>query len=83
MPFSDRVNYQSIVQQMWNALYDLNVEPDFVPAGAGGLSPYKLLLVPPLYSVSDAALRQLTDYVRAGGHVVMAFKSGFTDEYST
>jgi beta-galactosidase len=83
MPFSDRVNYQTVLSQMWNALYDLNVEADFVQAGDGDVSRYKLLMVPPLYSVSDAVLRQIAEYVKAGGHVVMAFKSGFTDEYST
>lgn len=82
MPFSDRVGYMTIAWQMYSALYDLNVEADFVPAG-GALSAYKLLLVPPLYTASDRELQQLSDYVRDGGHVVMAFKSGFTNEYST
>jgi len=83
MPFSDRVDYQTILRQMWNALYDLNVEPDFVPAGRSDLTRYKLLVVPPLYSASDEVLQQICDYVKGGGHVVMAFKSGFTDQYST
>jgi beta-galactosidase len=83
MPFSDRVNYQTIVSQMWNALYDLNVEPDFVRAGDASLSRYRLLLVPPLYSASDGVLRTISDFVKSGGHVVMAFKSGFTNQYST
>src|SRR5438067_13419009 len=82
MPFSDRVNYMTILTQMYNALYELNVEPDFVLAGDADLSPYKVLLVPPLYSASDEVLRQIADYVKNGGHVVMAFKSGFTDQYS-
>jgi len=47
------------------------------------LSRYKVLLVPPLYSASDEVLRQIADYVKNGGSVVMAFKSGFTDQYST
>lgn len=83
MPFSDRVNYQTVVSQMWNALYDLNVEPDFVQAGDPALARYKVVLVPPLYSASDEVLRQLSEYVKGGGHVVMSFKSGFTDQYST
>ena len=83
MPFSDYTDYQSILQQMWNALYDLNVEPDIVPPGDAALARYKVVLVPPLYSASDAVLDQLSAYVKAGGHVVMAFKSGFTDQYST
>ena len=83
MPFSDRTSYMSLFRQMWNALYDLNVEPDIVQAGDPGLQRYSVLLVPPLYSASDQVLGQVSDYVKGGGHVVMAFKSGFTDEHST
>jgi beta-galactosidase len=83
MPVSDTVNYMTVLRQMYAALYDLNVEPDFVQAGVPSLSQYKVLLVPPLYSASDTVLRQLSDYVKDGGQVVMAFKSGFTDEHST
>ncbi len=68
---------------MYNALYDLNIEPDFVQAGDPNLARYKVLLVPPLYSASDETLQQLVKYVQDGGHVVMSFKSGFTDEHST
>jgi len=83
MPVSDTVNYMTVLRQMYNALYDLNVETDFVQAGDSNLSRYKLLLIPPLYSASDAVLQQISDYVKNGGHVVMAFKSAFTDEHST
>ena len=83
MPVSDTVNYMTVLRQMYDALYDLNMETDFVQAGDTNLSRYKVLLVPPLYSASDRVLQQISDYVRNGGHVVMAFKSGFTDEHST
>ena len=83
MPFSDRVNYMTVLQQMYNALYDLNVEADFVQAGDPNMSRYKVLLIPPLYSASDQVLQQISDYVKNGGHVVMSFKSGFTNEFST
>jgi len=83
MPVSDHVNYITVLRQMYDALYDLNVEPDFVQAGDPNLSRYKVLLVPPLYSASDRGLQQISDYVKNGGQVVMAFKSGFTNEYST
>jgi beta-galactosidase len=83
MPVSDHVNYSTVLRQMYDALYDLNVEPDFVQAGDPDLSHYKVLLAPPLYSASDQVLQQIGDYVKNGGHVVMAFKSGFTNEYST
>jgi beta-galactosidase len=83
MPVSDHVNYITVLRQMYDALYDLNVEPDFVQAGDPNLSRYKVLLIPSLYSASDRVLQQISDYVKSGSHVVMAFKSGFTDEYST
>jgi beta-galactosidase len=83
MPVSDSVDYRTVLRQMYNALYDLNVEPDFVPAGDPNLARYKVLLVPPLYSASDEALQQISDYIKSGGQVVMAFKSGFTNQYST
>jgi beta-galactosidase len=83
MPVSDFVDYMIVLRQMYNALYDLNVEPDFVPAGDPNLVRYKVLLVPPLYSASDEVLQQISDYVKSGGQVVMAFKSGFTNQYST
>ena len=83
MPFSDNVNYMTVLRQMYDALYDLNIEPDFVQAGDRDLARYKVLLVPPLYSASDQVLQQISDYVRNGGRVVMSFKTGFTDEHST
>ena len=83
MPFSDHTDYMTVLQQMYGALYELNVEPDFVVAGDANLSRYQVLLIPPLYSASDGVLQEVSDYVKNGGHVVMAFKSGFTNEYST
>jgi beta-galactosidase len=83
MPVSDHVNYMTVLRQMYGALYDLNIEPDFVQAGQAIPSEYRVLLVPPLYSAADAVLQQISDYVKNGGQVVMSFKSGFTDEHST
>ena len=83
MPVNDHVDYMTVLRQMYNALYDLNIEPDFIQAGDPNVGHYKLLLVPPLYSASDEVLQQLVKYVQEGGQVVMSFKSGFTNQYST
>lgn len=83
MPVGDHVDYMTVLRQMYNALYDLNIEPDFVQAGDPNLGRYKVLLVPPLYSASDEILQQLVKYVQDGGQVIMSFKSGFTNQYST
>lgn len=83
MPVGDHVDYMTVLRQMYNALYDLNIEPDFVQVGDPDLGRYKVLLVPPLYSASDEVLQQLVKYVQDGGQVIMSFKSGFADEHST
>jgi beta-galactosidase len=83
MKFSDRVNYHTIMHQMYRTLYQSNIGVDFVFPESTNLSEYKVILVPPLYVAPDALLNKLSDYIKAGGNVVMAFKSGFTNEYNT
>jgi beta-galactosidase len=83
MRFSDRVNYMTVLGQMHRALYDLNVGVDFVFPQTEDLSRYRVLLVPPLYVADDQLLQRITTFVERGGHVLMSFKSGFTNEFST
>jgi beta-galactosidase len=83
MRFSDRVNYMTILSQMHRSLYELNIGVDFVFPQTTDFSRYKVLLVPPLYVADDHLLTRLAEYVGQGGHLVMSFKSGFTNEYST
>jgi beta-galactosidase len=68
---------------MYGALYKLNVGVDFVFPDSTNFSQYKMIVVPPLYIASDDLLNRLSEYVRQGGNVVMVFKSGFCNEYST
>ena len=75
-------DYGSLVQQMHHSLYNLNVGSDFVFPETTDFSQYKLLIVPALYISDDALLQRISDYVKAGGHVVMTFKSGFANENS-
>jgi beta-galactosidase len=76
--------YNGILTQLHRALYDANVGADFVfsKATAAELAQYKLLIVPCLYVADDALLKKIADYVHNGGHVLMTFKSGFTNENS-
>ena len=83
MKFSDRVGYSTILHQMYKALYHANIGVDFVFPESTNLSAYKVIVVPPLYIASDELLTRLRDYVKSGGHLVLAFKSGFCNEYST
>ncbi len=83
MPISDTVSYTSVEDQLHKALYRLNVGADFVFAEEPDFEGYDVLLVPPLYVANDALLERIADFAKAGGHVLLTFKSGFTNEWST
>jgi beta-galactosidase len=83
MKFSDRVDYDTILSQMYKVFYQANIGVDFVFPETTDLSGYQVIVVPPLYIASDALLARLAEYVKNGGHLVVAFKSGFCNEYST
>jgi beta-galactosidase len=77
-------SYNAILTQLHRSLYVANVGTDFVFPNltTEELSHYKLLIVPALYVADDALLQKISDYVHNGGHVLMTFKSGFTNENS-
>lgn len=76
--------YAKVLTQLHNSLYQANVGSDFVfpDVTLDQLSKYKLLVVPMLYVADDNLLKTISDYVHQGGHVLMTFKSGFTNENS-
>jgi beta-galactosidase len=81
-PGTELATYFDLVHQMHRTLYNLNVGVDFLFPEDPDFSRYKLVIVPALYIADDALLKKLCDYVHAGGHVVMTFKSGFANENS-
>jgi len=83
LPFDEKVDYMTVLNQLYSTLYNLNVEVDFVFPKSRNLEGYQLIVVPPLYVASDELLNRLADYVQEGGHVLISFKSGFCNENST
>jgi beta-galactosidase len=83
MPFDEKVDYMTVLNQLYRTLYSLRVEVDFVCPQSPNLSAYRLIVVPPLYIASDELLVRLAEYVRDGGHLLACFKSGFGNENST
>ncbi|KUF20304.1 beta-galactosidase [Streptomyces silvensis] len=61
-------------------LYDASVACDVLPVDAD-LTPYRLLVVPNLYSLSEETAARLTDYVHTGGTLLISCFSGITDEH--
>ncbi len=83
MPYTNGAGgYSATLQQLHQCLYKANIGVDFVFPSTADFSRYKLLIVPSLYVADDALLKRISEYVRGGGHVLMTFKSGFTNENS-
>ncbi len=78
--WTSRLTYNDVFRPFYDALYRSNVEADFVDPSTKDLSPYRLIVVPALYSASDAEMAALKAYVSGGGHLVLTFKCGFSDE---
>jgi beta-galactosidase len=76
----NKADLNTLIRQIYRGLYDMNVGADFVFPETQDFSAYKLLIVPSLYVADDALLRRISDYVKNGGHVLVTFKSGFTNE---
>ncbi|RHA38153.1 beta-galactosidase [Cellulomonas rhizosphaerae] len=76
---SHDVAYLDQVHALYGALHAAGVTVDVVRPGAD-LSGYRVVVVPGLYLVSDAAATELDDYVQAGGTAVVTFFSGIVDE---
>jgi beta-galactosidase len=82
MPFKEGNVYMEVLRQMHRAAFRQNIGVDFVLTENADLKGYDLLLVPPLYVASDELLNKISAFVKSGGHVIMAPKSGFCDENS-
>jgi beta-galactosidase len=73
------LRYVDRIYEYYEQLWRANITCDFVPA-EGGLERYRLVLVPNLYQITDAASRNLERYTEQGGTLVVGPFSGVTDE---
>jgi beta-galactosidase len=79
------MGYNDVLRWIYDVLFDLNLECDFVPpeARTEELSRYPMLVVPALYSSPESTLTALRSYVEDGGHLVTTFRSAVTSEHVT
>jgi len=77
---SGDVDQMADVRAWHRALWERGVTCDFAHPEAD-LTAYRLVLVPRLYLVSDAAVASLTSYAERDGHVVVGWFSGVVDEH--
>jgi beta-galactosidase len=79
--FGSSIGYNDVLRWVYDALFDLNVEVDFVSVDDTDLGRYDLLVVPALYTAPQAAVDRLDAFVRAGGHLVTTFRTAVADEH--
>ena len=75
-----KIMYNDVVRWVYDTLYKMNVECDFLFPESENMSDYKMIVVPALYAAPDELLRRLDRFVRDGGTLVTTFKTGFTNE---
>lgn len=75
-----QTTYNDIVRWMYDTLFQMNVECDFLWPESENLSKYKMIVVPALYAASDELLERLNQYVQDGGVLVATFKTAFANE---
>lgn len=75
-----QVGYNDVVRWMYDTLYKMNIECDFIWPESENLSQYKMIVVPALYAAPDKLLNRLNQYVQDGGTLVATFKTAFADE---
>lgn len=78
------MRYNDFFRWIYDALYELNVEVDIVfPQDIEQFERYEMIVVPTLYSASDAILEALSNFCKKGGTLVATFKNGFSNEHLT
>lgn len=67
------------LEAIYKQFFQRNITVDFVNPEED-LSPYQLVVVPNLYLVTDASVKNLESYVSNGGTLLMTYFSGIVDE---
>ncbi|MET8276794.1 beta-galactosidase [Streptomyces sp. NPDC005096] len=75
---SKLLDYTEIVQSWHRALWETGICTEFTRPEAD-LSRFRMVAVPQLYLLTDAAIDNLVAYVRGGGTLVCGFFSGIAD----
>lgn len=79
-PVNGGITYNDVVRWLYDALYEMNYECDFISPEEEHLSQYRAILMPAFYCAPQDTLLRLAEYVRKGGVLVGTFKSCFTNE---
>lgn len=74
------IYYNDVMRWMYDTLYHMNIECDFIWPESENLDQYKAIIVPALYAAPDELLIWLNQYVENGGTLIASFKTAFANE---
>ena len=74
------IGYNDVVRWLYDALFKMNIECDFVWPESDNLDQYKAIFVLALYAAPDELLEKLKQYTANGGTLVATFKTAFANE---
>lgn len=74
------IYYNVVMRWMYDTLYHMNIECDFIWPESENLDQYKAIIVPALYAAPDELLIRLNQYVENGGTLIASFKTAFANE---
>ena len=74
------IYYNDVMRWMYDTLYHMNIECDFIWPESENLDQYKAIIVPALYAAPDELLIRLNQYVENGGTLIASFKTAFANE---
>ncbi len=81
-PFGGTLKYNDVVRNMYDALFELNVECDFIPSDASAerIAGYEMIVTPALYCAPQETIDNLRTFVADGGHLVSTMRSFVSDD---
>ncbi|MBF9690791.1 beta-galactosidase [Bifidobacterium dentium] len=81
-PFGGSLKYNDVVRNVYDALFELNVECDFIPSDADAerLARYGMIVTPALYCTGQKTTDRLRKFVENGGHLVSTMRSFVSDD---
>lgn len=74
------IGYNDVVRWLYDTLFKMNIECDFVWPESDNLDQYKAIFVPALYAAPDELLEKLKQYTANCGTLVATFKTAFANE---
>lgn len=76
---TESIGYNDILRWMYDTCYQMNLECDILSV-QDDFTAYPLILIPSLYSAAENTIKNLKNYVKNGGHLLLGFRSCFADE---